>query len=194
MLCLYVCPVPPPCAADANGSSSVSETIVLSFDVAYSEGARAHRKGRECQDCRRIRKDDFPVRLIIWVLKCPIMPFLRLLILFYECPKTDSHASNTLVFSKNSFSFTSLPHDSFEESVSLKHLSLLWLVRCRSPLWLVYSANERRLCKCVTLWLYSRNRIRFLKTRCLGDCELTLYVHIHTCMKVNIRKGIIVAF
>ncbi|XP_058622071.1 LOW QUALITY PROTEIN: rho GTPase-activating protein 28 [Onychostoma macrolepis] len=54
--------VPPSCAAftpaDTNGSSSVSETIVLSFDVAYSEGARAHRKGRECQDCRRIRKDD----------------------------------------------------------------------------------------------------------------------------------------
>ncbi|XP_073687123.1 rho GTPase-activating protein 18-like [Garra rufa] len=54
--------VPPSCpaftSADTNGSSSVSETIVISFDVAYSESARAHRKGRECQDCRRIRKDD----------------------------------------------------------------------------------------------------------------------------------------
>ncbi|ROL45418.1 Rho GTPase-activating protein 18 [Anabarilius grahami] len=54
--------VSPPCAvftpADSNGSSSGSETIVLSLDVPYSEGARAHRKGRECQDCRRIRKDD----------------------------------------------------------------------------------------------------------------------------------------
>ncbi|KAL1248186.1 hypothetical protein QQF64_021504 [Cirrhinus molitorella] len=45
-------------SADTNGSSSVSETIVLSFEVPYSESARAHRKGRECQDCRRIRKDD----------------------------------------------------------------------------------------------------------------------------------------
>ncbi|XP_067234376.1 rho GTPase-activating protein 28 isoform X1 [Chanodichthys erythropterus] len=54
--------VSPPCAvftpADSNGSSSGSETIVLSLDVPYSEAARAHRKGRECQDCRRIRKDD----------------------------------------------------------------------------------------------------------------------------------------
>ncbi|XP_042608173.1 rho GTPase-activating protein 28-like [Cyprinus carpio] len=50
--------VPPPCAADTNGSGSASETILLSFDVPYSEAARAHRKGRECQDCRRIRKDD----------------------------------------------------------------------------------------------------------------------------------------
>ncbi|XP_016417495.1 rho GTPase-activating protein 18-like isoform X4 [Sinocyclocheilus rhinocerous] len=50
--------VPPSCAADTNGSSSASETILLSFDVPYSEAARAHRKGRECQDCRRIRKDD----------------------------------------------------------------------------------------------------------------------------------------
>ncbi|XP_052398155.1 rho GTPase-activating protein 18 isoform X1 [Carassius gibelio] len=50
--------VPPSCPADTNGSSSASETILLSFDVAYSEEARAHRKGRECQDCRRIRKDD----------------------------------------------------------------------------------------------------------------------------------------
>uniref|UniRef100_A0A8C1B027 Rho GTPase activating protein 28 n=1 Tax=Cyprinus carpio carpio TaxID=630221 RepID=A0A8C1B027_CYPCA len=56
--CLYVCPVPPPCAADTNGSGSASETILLSFDVPYSEAARAHQKGRECQDCRRIRKDD----------------------------------------------------------------------------------------------------------------------------------------
>uniref|UniRef100_A0A8C2FBF0 Rho-GAP domain-containing protein n=1 Tax=Cyprinus carpio TaxID=7962 RepID=A0A8C2FBF0_CYPCA len=50
--------VPPPCAADTNSSGSASETILLSFDVPYSEAARAHRKGRECQDCRRIRKDD----------------------------------------------------------------------------------------------------------------------------------------
>ncbi|XP_016417493.1 rho GTPase-activating protein 28-like isoform X2 [Sinocyclocheilus rhinocerous] len=47
-----------PPKADTNGSSSASETILLSFDVPYSEAARAHRKGRECQDCRRIRKDD----------------------------------------------------------------------------------------------------------------------------------------
>lgn len=61
---LYVCPVPPSCPADTNGSGSASETVVLSFDVPYSEGAGAHRKGRECQDCRRIRKDDrdSPVR------------------------------------------------------------------------------------------------------------------------------------
>ncbi|XP_043083017.1 rho GTPase-activating protein 28 isoform X1 [Puntigrus tetrazona] len=53
--------VPPSCAAfapDTNGSSSVSEAMVLAFDVAYTEVARAHRKGNECQDCRRIRKDD----------------------------------------------------------------------------------------------------------------------------------------
>ncbi|XP_067291384.1 rho GTPase-activating protein 28 isoform X2 [Pseudorasbora parva] len=53
--------VPPACAiftpSDSNGSSA-SEPIALSFDVPYSEGARAHRKGRECQDCRRIRRDD----------------------------------------------------------------------------------------------------------------------------------------
>lgn len=51
--------VPPPCTVftppDSNGSGSASEPIALSFDVPYSEGARAHRKG---QDCRRIRKDD----------------------------------------------------------------------------------------------------------------------------------------
>uniref|UniRef100_A0A671KX04 Rho GTPase-activating protein 18-like n=1 Tax=Sinocyclocheilus anshuiensis TaxID=1608454 RepID=A0A671KX04_9TELE len=47
-----------PPKADINGSSSASETILLSFVVPYSEAARAHRKGRECQDCRRIRKDD----------------------------------------------------------------------------------------------------------------------------------------
>ncbi|XP_077074655.1 rho GTPase-activating protein 28 isoform X2 [Siphateles boraxobius] len=54
--------VPPACSVftppDSKSSSSVSEPILLSFDVPYSEGARAHRKGRECQDCRRIRKDD----------------------------------------------------------------------------------------------------------------------------------------
>ncbi|XP_056099533.1 rho GTPase-activating protein 28 [Rhinichthys klamathensis goyatoka] len=54
--------VAPPCSLftppDSKSSSSGPEPIVLSFDVPYSEGARAHRKGRECQDCRRIRKDD----------------------------------------------------------------------------------------------------------------------------------------
>ncbi|XP_051970178.1 rho GTPase-activating protein 28 isoform X1 [Xyrauchen texanus] len=54
--------VPPSCAlftpAESNGSGGGSETIVLSLEVAYSESVRAHRKGRECQDCRRIRRDD----------------------------------------------------------------------------------------------------------------------------------------
>ncbi len=39
----------------------------------------------------------------------PIMQFLRLLILIYECPKTDLHASKVkkhFSFLKNSFSFT----------------------------------------------------------------------------------------
>ncbi|XP_059381281.1 rho GTPase-activating protein 28-like [Carassius carassius] len=47
-------PKVPPCPAD----SSSSETILLSFDVPYSEAARAHRRDRECQDSRRICKDD----------------------------------------------------------------------------------------------------------------------------------------
>ncbi|KAI1888952.1 hypothetical protein AGOR_G00174050 [Albula goreensis] len=32
----------------------------LSFDVPYSEGVTAHRKGRDCHDCQRIRRDDLP--------------------------------------------------------------------------------------------------------------------------------------
>ncbi|XDV48184.1 hypothetical protein PO909_017645 [Leuciscus waleckii] len=54
--------VPPACAGftppDSKSSSGGSEPIMLAFDVPYSEAARAHRKGRECHDCRRIRKDD----------------------------------------------------------------------------------------------------------------------------------------
>ncbi|XP_051543439.1 rho GTPase-activating protein 18-like isoform X2 [Myxocyprinus asiaticus] len=50
------CPLFSP--AESNGSGGGSETIVLSLEVAYSEGVRAHRKGRECQDCRRSRRDD----------------------------------------------------------------------------------------------------------------------------------------
>ncbi|KAJ8374970.1 hypothetical protein SKAU_G00055500 [Synaphobranchus kaupii] len=32
----------------------------LSFEVPYSEGVTSHRKGRDCQDCQRIRRDDLP--------------------------------------------------------------------------------------------------------------------------------------
>ncbi|XP_056594573.1 rho GTPase-activating protein 28 isoform X2 [Triplophysa dalaica] len=39
-------------------SSGSSEVMLLSVDVAYSETARAHRRARECQDCRRLQKDD----------------------------------------------------------------------------------------------------------------------------------------
>ncbi|XP_065115010.1 rho GTPase-activating protein 28 isoform X1 [Paramisgurnus dabryanus] len=51
--------------AESHSSSVSSEMISLSFDVPYSESARGHRKGRECQDCRRFRKDDLPTFQII---------------------------------------------------------------------------------------------------------------------------------
>uniref|UniRef100_A0A8B9K211 Rho GTPase activating protein 28 n=1 Tax=Astyanax mexicanus TaxID=7994 RepID=A0A8B9K211_ASTMX len=42
--------------------SSVSECQlepdILSFEVPYSEGVTAHRKGRDCRDCQKIRKGD----------------------------------------------------------------------------------------------------------------------------------------
>ncbi len=53
------------------------------------------------------------------------MPFLRLLMLFYECPKTGLHASKVKKYfsKKNSFNFNSFLNDSFEESVSLSPAS-----------------------------------------------------------------------
>ncbi|XP_076147130.1 rho GTPase-activating protein 28 isoform X2 [Alosa pseudoharengus] len=34
------------------------EEYILSFDVPYSDAGTGHRKGKGCQDCQRIRKDD----------------------------------------------------------------------------------------------------------------------------------------
>ncbi|XP_057179380.1 rho GTPase-activating protein 28, partial [Triplophysa rosa] len=46
------------CVTESHVSSVSSEVILLSVDVAYSETARAHRRARECQDCRRFQKED----------------------------------------------------------------------------------------------------------------------------------------
>ncbi|KAJ8418814.1 hypothetical protein AAFF_G00003130 [Aldrovandia affinis] len=47
-----------------KGESRVSDCgplrETLSFEVSYSDGVTAHRKGRDCHDCQRIRRDDLP--------------------------------------------------------------------------------------------------------------------------------------
>ncbi|XP_036445670.1 rho GTPase-activating protein 28 isoform X2 [Colossoma macropomum] len=51
-----------PCQAFRPVESSVKEcqmeTYILSFEEPYSEDVTAHRKGRDCHDCQRIRKGD----------------------------------------------------------------------------------------------------------------------------------------
>ncbi|KAI4884110.1 hypothetical protein NFI96_032758, partial [Prochilodus magdalenae] len=51
-----------PCPAFRAVESSVTECQlepdILSFEEPYSEGVTAHRKGRDCRDCQRIRKGD----------------------------------------------------------------------------------------------------------------------------------------
>ncbi|KAL7887029.1 hypothetical protein AOLI_G00047500 [Acnodon oligacanthus] len=51
-----------PCQAFRPVESSVKEcqmeVYILSFEEPYSEGVTAHRKGRDCHDCQRIRKGD----------------------------------------------------------------------------------------------------------------------------------------
>ncbi|XP_062848146.1 rho GTPase-activating protein 28 isoform X2 [Trichomycterus rosablanca] len=43
---------------DSNVSDCQLEPNILSFEVPYSERVIAHRKGHDCQDCRRFRKGD----------------------------------------------------------------------------------------------------------------------------------------
>ncbi len=115
------------------------------------------------------------------------MPFLRLLILFYKCPKTGLHASKVKKKHLKNVHLISkwfLLNDLFEESVSLNpsfHCcdwsdgSVLcdWSTK--------YSANDShanimQMCYFMT---YSPNRIRFkfLTTRS-GDWEPTLFFYI----------------
>ncbi|KAG9347796.1 hypothetical protein JZ751_003811 [Albula glossodonta] len=65
-------PLPPTPTPNPNPTLPTAETRVsdcgplwetLSFDVPYSEGVTTHRKGRDCHDCQRIRRDDLPPKL-----------------------------------------------------------------------------------------------------------------------------------
>uniref|UniRef100_A0AAR2IRL9 Rho-GAP domain-containing protein n=1 Tax=Pygocentrus nattereri TaxID=42514 RepID=A0AAR2IRL9_PYGNA len=59
---LYYIVAHQPCQAFRPVESSVKEcqmeVYILSFEEPYSEGVTAHRKGRDCHDCQRIRKGD----------------------------------------------------------------------------------------------------------------------------------------
>lgn len=51
------------------------EPNILSFEVPYSEGVTAHRKGRDCLDCQRIWKGDkdLPVSICLQLSFFPIL-------------------------------------------------------------------------------------------------------------------------
>lgn len=51
------------------------EPNILSFEVPYSEGVTAHRKGRDCLDCQRIWKGDkdLPVNICLQLSFFPIL-------------------------------------------------------------------------------------------------------------------------
>lgn len=62
------CPVFPPVASSM--SECQLEPNILSFEVPYSEGVTAHRKGRDCLDCQRIWKGDKDLPVSVCLQLC----------------------------------------------------------------------------------------------------------------------------
>lgn len=74
-VCTYVstlgfqsCPVFTP--VESSMSECQMEPNILSFEVPYSEGVTAHRRGRDCLDCQRIWKGDKDLLVSVCLQLC----------------------------------------------------------------------------------------------------------------------------